>query len=251
MHWSGTVASGEGWFAFRGDTADNTPHGHAAVQLAIAGPTPVAITYDGGRVEGDALLVRSGVRHALEPARGILLILFEPDAPEAAFLSDKAPQGGVVALPASLASLVDPLAGCERCLDRLTEAAAAWPKRAVDPRLQVALEILRATNGPRPIGHAASASGLSPARLRALATRDLGRPLAEWLAWRRSERAVASMRNGASLAAAAADAGFADQAHMAKAIRRLLGITPGTVDGVLHHRAGQAKTTIRKLGNEV
>lgn len=249
MGWSGNAASGEGWFAFRGDTADNSKHVHAAVQVVVGSQSPVAITTPEGRVQGRALMIRSGVWHALEPATDLLLVLLEPDAPEAVFLSDAAPEGAVVSLPNRLASLIDASVECDRCLDRLSAAASGWPTPSIDPRLKIALDALRSPEGSQPIARAAARAGISPARLRALATRDLRRPLTEWVAWRKAERAVAAIRDGATLAAAAADAGFADQAHMAHAIRRLLGITPGTVDAVLHDRAGQAKTTIRKAVN--
>lgn len=48
---------------------------------------------------------------------------------------------------------------------------------------------------------------------------------------RRQERVLAArsmIEAGADLAAAAADAGFADQAHMTRQFRQILGITPGT-----------------------
>jgi AraC-like DNA-binding protein len=48
-----------------------------------------------------------------------------------------------------------------------------------------------------------------------------------YLVLRRLDRAKASMRAGISLAEAAADAGFADQAHMTRHFRRAFGITPG------------------------
>jgi AraC-like DNA-binding protein len=46
---------------------------------------------------------------------------------------------------------------------------------------------------------------------------------------RRLHRAGRSLASGASLAEAALDAGFADQAHLSRSMRRAFGVTPATV----------------------
>jgi AraC-like DNA-binding protein len=54
-----------------------------------------------------------------------------------------------------------------------------------------------------------------------------GVPPHAWLRQRRAERARALIRDGASLSAAAAACGFADQSHMTRAFVRHFGFTPG------------------------
>ena len=54
-----------------------------------------------------------------------------------------------------------------------------------------------------------------------------------WLTYRRLDRARAAMADGESLSAAAAVAGFADQAHMTRHFKSAYGMTPGHWRGVL------------------
>ena len=54
-----------------------------------------------------------------------------------------------------------------------------------------------------------------------------GVPPHAWLRLQRAERARALIRNGATLAEAAAASGFADQSHMTRHFARQFGFTPG------------------------
>lgn len=60
--------------------------------------------------------------------------------------------------------------------------------------------------------HFRAVSGISPHR---------------WLVMRRLDRARAALQTGATLSAAAAEAGFADQAHMTRHFKNAHGMTPG------------------------
>lgn len=50
-----------------------------------------------------------------------------------------------------------------------------------------------------------------------------------WLMQLRTRKARELLRQGAPIAQAAASAGFADQSHLTKAFKRLLGYTPGQI----------------------
>jgi AraC-like DNA-binding protein len=76
-----------------------------------------------------------------------------------------------------------------------------------------------------------------------LAAAQLDAPLTAWVAWRRLERAGKALARGASLADAAADAGFADQAHLTRVTRQIFGITPGTAGGILNRQAKASRRT--------
>lgn len=78
------------------------------------------------------------------------------------------------------------------------------------------------------VGDAAARCDLSESRLRTVAREQLGVPLSTWLIWRKLERAARAMREGDPLSMAAAAGGLADQAHLARAMRRMFGITPRT-----------------------
>lgn len=73
----------------------------------------------------------------------------------------------------------------------------------------------------------ARVSALSASHLRALFKRSLGVPVHEYIIQRRVERARALLAQGAMPASQVAlEAGFSHQSHMARCMRRVLGVTP-------------------------
>jgi AraC-like DNA-binding protein len=54
-------------------------------------------------------------------------------------------------------------------------------------------------------------------------------PLTRWRVWARLRRAAEALCDGQSLADAALTAGFADQAHLTRWMRELMGLTPSAV----------------------
>lgn len=93
----------------------------------------------------------------------------------------------------------------------------------IDSRLAFVIEALPAASR---IDGLAAEVGISPSRLRSLAHEEIGVPLTELRLWSRLARAIAWLPYGPTAAAAAA-AGFADQAHFTRTARRFLGRTPG------------------------
>jgi AraC-like DNA-binding protein len=111
--------------------------------------------------------------------------------------------------------------------------------QVLDHRLERALDTLR--HDPGDLGamaRAAASVDLSEPRLRSLAYQQLGVPLSQWMIWRKLERSAIAISNGAALADAAMEGGFADQAHLARTMRRMFGIT-----------AGQAVTPLRRASD--
>ncbi|WP_107101871.1 helix-turn-helix domain-containing protein [Streptomyces silaceus] len=107
--------------------------------------------------------------------------------------------------------------------------ALTGPAPVVDPRIPQAV---RASARATRIDTVAADLGLSPARLRALIATEVGIPLSTLRQWRRLRAAVAALVDGSGtggIAGAAADAGFADQAHLTRAVRRFAGRTPGSL----------------------
>ncbi|MFD8383009.1 helix-turn-helix domain-containing protein [Streptomyces sp. NPDC059679] len=97
---------------------------------------------------------------------------------------------------------------------------------ALDTRVAHALaEIMHPGDGA-PRGAVAAEVGLSAPRLRALVREAVGTSLAVLRQWARPRDAVAALP-GAS--PAAAYAGFADQAHLTRTSRKLIGRTPGSL----------------------
>jgi len=230
MSWSGELAFFEAGVVFRGQAADNRLHRHSTVQLTIGLDGPVALRAGGAMtasMSGPAWVVRPEVAHALQPGPRVWLALLEPQTRLARHLLAAVGPASVAELPAGLRARIDatgPLAGS---LDALRPAPDA--DAPADERLDIALRFIAEGRGPRLVERAAAACGLSVSRLRALAQKRLEVPPARWLMLRRLHRAGRSLAAGASLAEAALDAGFADQAHLSRSMRRAFGVTPATV----------------------
>ncbi|MET9693583.1 helix-turn-helix domain-containing protein [Streptomyces sp. NPDC006514] len=197
-------------------------HRHAAFQLVLA-PRGEAVLAgaDGNVVRGAALLVPPMTAHRMLSAGDLLTVFVEPHSALADRLRGRCGSGsGIVAVPE---------------LRRLDEAelgrAAALPSTGLDPRLLAAAALMEGWEGeaePVPMELVAARVGLSPQRLRALARQQLGMPLARriWLKLRRSAEALGE---GRSPAEAAAAGGFADQAHLTRRMREMIGMTPAAV----------------------
>jgi AraC-like DNA-binding protein len=145
------------------------------------------------------------------------------------------------AVPLDLAT-VEYLAGCWSTVgaDDLDERARETvnhlrrrnllpPAVAIDPRVAAAVRDLDATDG---VAGAAAGVGLSPSRLRALVHDLTGTSPARLRMWRRLRTAMLGLVDK-PIALAAADAGFADQAHLTRTATRLIGQTPGDLARML------------------
>lgn len=232
MSWDGGFVFGAAWAAYRGRSAENSLHAHAAIQLAFGLDGGICLRLDDNEeVEGRGFLIRPGALHAIAGASTVGLIYVEPQAPLAFSLLDRMGTEGVEPAPRDVLDLLDPGAAPTTWLAALQ---AAFPRagRALDARVEQVLSQLRSSPGLS-IAHAARESGLSESRLRDLAREQLGLPLSTWLVWRKLERAAQALAAGASLADAAIDGGFADQAHCARTMRRMFGVTPGVARSTL------------------
>ncbi|GGS31347.1 hypothetical protein GCM10010205_71980 [Streptomyces nojiriensis] len=217
---------GEGYAWYRGVSPGGSVHRHAAFQLVLAPRGGAALAGPDGRVvRGAALLVPPMTAHRMLSAGDLLTVFVEPHSALADRLRGRCgPGSGIVAVP-------------ELC--RLDEAelgrAAALPSEGLDPRLLAAAALLEGRDGPEgpaepvPMDLVAARVGLSPQRLRALARQQLGMPLARRRIWLKLRRSVEALGEGRSPAEAAAAGGFADQAHLTRRMREMIGMTPAAV----------------------
>lgn len=96
----------------------------------------------------------------------------------------------------------------------------------VDPRVDEALHSLSVCAS---VAAAAQQLGVSERTLQRLVHGATGRQPAYWKCLARIRRAASHLAHAPSLAACAADHGFADQAHMTREFQRWLGRTPGAM----------------------
>jgi AraC family transcriptional regulator len=85
-----------------------------------------------------------------------------------------------------------------------------------------------------PLEDIAAVAGAGPSHLQSLFRASIGMPVHRYVILRRVERAKELLlRNGMSMADIAAATGFAHQSHMARHVRRVLGVPPREVKRLL------------------
>lgn len=201
----------DGYARYEGPVGSGTRHRHAAFQLAIG--AEVAMIDDAGAYHrGPALVVPPMTWHRLLAADEVLIYFIEP---QSAFADRLRAYDGI--------TVVEAVDGLEDL-----DATAARASAGFDPRLVEAME-LTLTEWHLSMPELADRVGLSPQRLRAVAHEALGMPLARWRVWARLRRAAEALAAGQPLADAAVTAGFADQAHLSRWMREMMGLTPTEV----------------------
>ncbi|MGK4578577.1 helix-turn-helix domain-containing protein [Kitasatospora sp. HPMI-4] len=235
MQTDGETARGfvirEGYARYQGPLADSRLHRHAAFQvaLAVADGSEVTITdATGAAHRGVALLVPPMVRHRMAPTPAALSYFVDPRCAFADRLRAAA-CGGITVVPHL----------CDLAESEL-RPAGVLPSAELDERLRAAMDALTVQH-ELPLHLLAARLGLSPQRLRALAQQQLGLPLTRWRIWLRLARATNALGRGRTLAEAALDGGFADQAHFGRQMREMMGVTPSAVRSLLRERVDQAR----------
>jgi AraC-like DNA-binding protein len=198
----------------------------------------------GGRAwqRGAGVLTAPDVEHAID-ARGaeVLLVFLDPESDAGAAM--RATVEGDARVVTSVErdglapGVVDPLAIMRGGgVDWARGAAAVLggqklAARRVHPRVRRLLRHMHAlpAGGDTSLEALAEVAGLSSGRLMHAFTESVGIPLRPYVAWLRLQRAAAGVVSGVPLARAAADAGFADSAHMTRAFRRMFGLTPSAL----------------------
>ena len=173
----------------------------------------------GTRYQGAALLVPPMVPHRIVPHAELLTYFIDPHCVFAERLRRRS--AGRLTVAPDL---------CEVSADEIgPDGGGPW--RGLDPRLVDALRLIQTGNVA--LADVAVTVGLSPQRLRSMARSELGIPLTRWRIWSRLRRAAEAVQAGASVADAASVAGFADQAHLTRQMREMMGLTPAVVLPVL------------------
>ena len=196
-------------------------HANAVTCVLVGRTGPLRLECDGRSVEGDILLVRPGVVHAVALAeRGADVLYlnglaFPFEAPLAHVL------GGALAHFASAALRGDDCA--------MHELRARLTARA--PRLPTAIaEVVRAiyADPMQRMSQDELARRLRMERTRALRCfkAATGQTFRELKSWSALQHAAQLMVEGALVRTAAMDAGFADSAHLTRVFRRGFGLTP-------------------------
>ncbi len=210
-----------------------TRHRHPAWKVVLPIDGHVEVGTDGARVtSADGVLVPPQLAHTCAASASYVALFIDPWALR--------PELGLTRLDATTARRIRaalgpgglPGAGADLAAAAAELTARTGAGHPLDPRVAHAIrESTRAdAHSAARIGAVAADAGLSPPRLRALVRTAVGIPLVRLRQWSRLRVAVAALP-GESVAAAAAVAGFADQAHLARTARALLGRAPASVKG--------------------
>ncbi|HVY84119.1 MAG TPA: AraC family transcriptional regulator [Caulobacterales bacterium] len=242
---SGRIVFWEGGSLWVFDVPDAPPpasrvqmHAHHAFQLTLALRGTYRLQLEDRAFEGPAAVVAPNVRHAFAPIGLIALLFVEPESRAGRMLSSRLQ--GAPAMPFDVAIPVGPIEAAFRNAGRdelraigqrmirdiSGGASAPEPDRRVRRMLQWAREHLDA---PLSIEEAAKHVGLSTSRASHLFVEQTGLPFRTYLLWLRVTRAVDAYAGGATLTAAAQEAGFADSAHLSRTFRRMFGLSAATL----------------------
>lgn len=226
MRWQGEYYFGQAWIAYRGVSAENHLHAHAAVQLIVG--SQVRMTDDDSYDDqADGWIVCSGVRHRIEATGLVTILLIDPDAHLARSLtSTSGPKAQIIPMPNDSVEKVRATKELECVADEL-ESPDIQFSGSIDPRLRKALAYVRTVDEKLTLEVVCNAVGISPSRLRALSHEQLGTPFSKIVLWRKVSIACQLLAAGASLSSAAAGSGFADQAHLTRTMKDTIGLTPG------------------------
>lgn len=215
-------------------------HTHAAIQGCVALQAELRVELDDRPVvRARAMLIASDVAHGVAAEGPVAHFYVAPGSATGARLAARLGSEPVMKLPHELAQQMASLAGealaDESRLPTLYEPLIALVLRdgsapaPTDPRVHSTLAAIRhARHDPDAPGldELARRVGLSPDRLRHLVRDEVGVPLRRYRRWSRLVHALDLLRSGASVTAAAVEAGFADAAHLSRVFREAFTFSP-------------------------
>jgi AraC-like DNA-binding protein len=210
------------------------PHAQWGVALIWGVERDVCVEHAGGVARGRLVVVPAGATHVTRSAGPLLSIVLDADDHRAAAWS-AGTQPWASDAAGERAGMLRLFEGGRHQMDSALTLAGAvlptGPRTLGDSRIAAAVQMLAADDGAAsPLVRLSKALRMSPAYLSTLFHKTMGISLRRWLLWRRVRRSLLAMEPG-RLAACAMTAGFADQAHLTRSMRRLVGYTPGFFAG--------------------
>ena len=219
-------------------------HAHHAIQITLSAGGRFCIRTEDGRTSGPVVAIAPDVPHAFEPEGKVALLFVEPESRAGQVLIQRMAGAPVIRMnaqlehaPSCLAGLwADPRPdnGAVETLGRslLQDAVGqTLPASTLDPRIMRTLDWLTSRLGERVrLSEAAATACLSESRFSHLFVTEVGLPFRTYLLWRRLMLAVERMASGASLTAAAHEAGFADSAHFSRTFHRKFGVSAASLE---------------------
>jgi len=202
--WLNNFTFNETYAAYYGDVDNNGFHHHAATQIVVSSEKPIHLhsTTNASQV-GQGFIVHPLVVHKIECLSSVMV---------------------------SGRNIV------QEQMYRVNHVMAPQQhiRSPLDHRLVLVFDFLNADPAKNTISAAANMIALSETRLRSLVKDQVGIPLVTWLLWRKLNKSINALIQGATLAESAMIGGFSDQAHFTRTMKRMLGITPRVAAKVLN-----------------
>jgi AraC family transcriptional regulator len=217
------------------------PHEHHAIQVVIGIDGEIAIRGKKGDWRtGRGAIVRQDVEHSYNPQGRLGAMVFvDPESTEGAWLRTTLRED-ITIVPAE--RLTQCVVELRRFLETPFESlgvrdlikhcvqnvcTGAPPSRKLDPRVTKVLAAIRASDELRmSIEDAAALAFLSPSRFAHLFKQQLGLPFRRYMLWRKMTRAMLMIGREKTIATAAAEADFADAAHLTRTFYQMVGLPP-------------------------
>lgn len=210
--WQGDIWLADDYCLLRSTLGKTDSHVHYAHQILVGLGADVEVRLGEQICSGPQVLIASRQPHAILSHGVPCLTLFaEP-------------------LAFDLAGLAQACEQAVNSAELLAESLGRWPRRPLDPRLEKALERIRALDHKTlPAQELASTAALSISQLERLFSGSLKLSVRRLVLWQRLRVALQRALGGASLTEAALAAGFADSAHFTRSVRHQFGLSPGSV----------------------
>ena len=228
-------------------------HRHHCVQLIMAmrGTVLIRGNSDDPWMRCGAALVRADAAHEVDARDTTVLIGFVDSESELGAALSERIEDGISCVSESQVARWRAALGrmpTEERVERWVRTELLHRRRPVriHPGVSLVLKHLRERLG---ISHdfslktLAAISGLSQSRFMHVFTESTGVALRPYILWLRLQRACCDLMAGASITAAAHNAGFSDAAHLTRTFRRMLGMTP--TDLALRKRMSRGVTLDR------
>ncbi|MEV0265395.1 helix-turn-helix domain-containing protein [Streptomyces sp. NPDC050617] len=222
------------------DAFEVAPHCHPAWKVVLPLAGQVEVGYGGGTVTAAGMIIPPQLVHTCATSSAYVALFFDPWM----FRHDPGPTrldaAGSRRVLAALGPPHQPAAAADLAAAHTELADLIGAGALLDRRLARAVQSIQSVlsvlsvqeqagvGSDDALQAVASDAGISAPRLRALARTSVGVPLTRLRQWARLRVAVTELPRE-SAAAAAAFAGFADQAHFTRTARRLLGRTPSSI----------------------
>lgn len=236
-----------GVLLFAPDRTKNVRHAHFAATVLMAVNEPFNLTLDGrGRGQYEVALLGPNVYRQLDTGGQPLVdILIDPDDPLYRYLYPLLKDSPVVSLPAEaiepirdefraiFAGEMDAHRAARLIIDLLSALSPRplerlpWDERVLQATAYMRARLLKSTPS---IPEIAEQVGLSESRLMHLFRDELGLPIRRYLLWLRVRRAMQLWARDKSLSEIALGAGFYDQAHFGRTLRRMTGYLPSVLN---------------------